>query len=140
MFTCWQCCLPADRKDERIPQCLIDAEEFLDRRTVFYKKYIMYSCPVHCTKYIVDCTVIKSAVLSQLCTMITRKLYNGKTTFTQNWSAFNVVTNQITIIILLNHLLTENGLFTLHNCYVSCSLDYLKSQLFLFQSFLWLLQ
>ena len=40
LCTCWQYCLPADRKDEPIPRCLIDAAGFLDRHTVFYKKYI----------------------------------------------------------------------------------------------------
>ena len=30
---------------------------------------------------------------------------------------------------LLNHLFSELGLFTLHNCCVLCSLDFLKSQL-----------
>jgi len=41
-------------------------------------------------------------------------------------SIFDVVTKQIVLIHLLNHLLREMCLFTLHNCCVPCSLDYIK--------------
>ncbi len=51
-----------------------------------------------------------------------------------------VVTKQIVLLDLLNHLLSEMGLFTLHTYCVSCLLDYLKSlvfDLFPFQRFMY---
>ena len=62
-----------------------------------------------------------------ICTLRTRKLWNGKTTLKQFLSVFDVVTKQIVLLDVSNNFLSVMGLFTLHNSCASRSLDYLKS-------------
>ena len=60
-------------------------------------------------------------------TVITKKLWNRKTTLSQYLSVFDVVTKQIVLPDTFNHKLSKMGLFTLHNCFIPCIFDYLKS-------------
>ena len=58
----------------------------------------------------------------------TRKLWSRKTTLKQCLNVFDVVTQKIVLLCtnLLNRLFRKMSLFTLHNCYVSCSIGLFK--------------